>query len=205
MARYRGAVCRLCRSNGNKLFLKGDRCFSDKCALERRKTRPGMHGAAQKKDSEYSIQLKEKQKVKNKYGLLEKQFYRYYVEADKREGITGELMLKFLERRLDNVVYRLGIGKSRNQARQLVTHGHLRVNGKKVDIPSYRLAEGDVIQVQEETRKLEEVKDGIENRKTPDWLSFDAEKFEGKLIGLPKREDIDQDINEQLIVEFYSR
>ncbi|BDU49549.1 30S ribosomal protein S4 [Haliovirga abyssi] len=205
MARYIGPVCRLCRASGQKLYLKGNRCFSDKCALERRNTKPGMHGASSSKMTEYAVQLREKQKVKNIYGLLEKQFYKYYEEADKKEGITGELLLSLLEQRLDNIIFRLGVAKSRSQARQIVRHKHVKVNGKIVNIPSFRVKEGDVISVSEKSKDITIIKEAVETAKVPSWLDFNAEKLEGKLVQLPKRDAIDYEINEQLIVEFYSR
>jgi len=204
MARYRGPECRLCRTSGMKLFLKADRCYSAKCSFDKRKTRPGMHGAAQKKMTEYAVQLREKQKVKNIYGLLEKQFFKYYEEASKKDGITGELLLQFLERRLDNVAFRLGLAKSRNQARQIVRHGHVKVNGKRVDIPSYRIKEGDVISLKEGSKDLTVVKEARESAKVPAWLSV-GDEITGKVVGMPQRDNVDQEINEQLIVEFYSR
>jgi small subunit ribosomal protein S4 len=206
MARYTGATCRLCRREGMKLNLKGDRCFTDKCAFARRGYAPGQHGQSKKKMSNYGLQLREKQKAKRIYGILESQFRRYYVKADKLRGITGENLLKLLEVRLDNVVYRLGYGNSRQEARQLVTHGHFTVNGKKVDIPSYSLTANEVISPCAKSRATEKFKVFAENPKTlPSWLSSDPEKFEGKVIAIPTREDIDVPVNETLIVELYSK
>lgn len=206
MARYTGPVCRLCRAAGQKLHLKGDRCFGAKCAFEKRKgTRPGMHGAAQKKVTEYGVQLREKQKVKNIYGVLENKFYRYYEEAMRSDGVTGELILQFLERRLDNVVFRLGLAKTRTQARQLVRHGHFEVNGKRVDIPSFRITAGDVVTVKESSKDLVVIKANVESAKSNTWLEFTKEALMGKVVMLPERNAIDLEINEQLIVEFYSK
>lgn len=206
MARYTGAVCRLCRREGMKLNLKGDRCFTDKCAFARRGYAPGQHGQSKKKMSNYGLQLREKQKAKRIYGILESQFRRYYEKADKLRGITGENLLRLLEVRLDNVVYRLGYGNSRQEARQLVTHGHFLVNGKKVDIPSYSLSVNEVVSACEKSRATEKFKVFLENPKTlPNWLEANLEKFEGKVIAMPSREDIDVPVNETLIIELYSR
>ena len=206
MARYTGATCRLCRREGMKLNLKGDRCFTDKCAFSRRGYAPGQHGQSKKKMSNYGLQLREKQKAKRIYGILESQFRRYYDKADKLRGITGENLLKLLEVRLDNVVYRLGYGNSRQEARQLVTHGHFLVDGKKVDIPSYSLVANQVVSACPKSRATEKFKVFAENPKTlPNWLSADAEKFEGKVLAQPNREDIDVPVNETLIIELYSR
>ena len=206
MARYTGATCRLCRREGMKLFLKGDRCYTDKCAFARRSYAPGQHGANKKKVSGYGVQLREKQKAKRIYGVLESQFRSYYEKAEKIKGITGENLLKLLELRLDNVAYRLGYGASRNEARQLVTHGHFLVNGKKVDIPSYKVSVNDVISICEKSRWSETFKTFAENPKTlPKWLEGNVENFEGKVIAEPAREDIDVPVNETLIVELYSK
>lgn len=206
MARYTGAVCRLCRREGLKLFLKGDRCYTDKCAIARRGYAPGQHGQNRKKLSNYGLQLREKQKAKRIYGLLEKQFRMNYDRAERVKGITGENLLRLLEMRLDNVVYRLGYGSSRKEARQLVTHGHFLVNGKKVDIPSYQVAVNDVITVSEKSRASETFKVFAENPKTlPNWLTGNPENFEGKVISEPARADIDVPVNETLIVELYSK
>ncbi|MCY6371531.1 30S ribosomal protein S4 [Clostridium ganghwense] len=206
MARYTGSMCRLCRREGMKLFLKGDRCYTDKCAFARRSYAPGQHGQGRKKLSNYGIQLREKQKARRIYGVLEGQFRKYYEKADKMRGITGENLLKLLELRLDNVVYRLGFGSSRNEARQLVTHGHFLVNGKKVDIPSYKVSVNDVISVREKSRSTEKFKVFAENPKTlPAWLEGNVENFEGKVLAEPARVDIDVPVNETLIVELYSK
>ncbi len=206
MAKYTDADCRLCRREGTKLFLKGDRCLSKKCAMERRPVVPGQHGQGRKKTSEYAKQLREKQKVKRAYGILEKQMHMYYEEAERQKGITGENMLSLLERRLDNVVYRMGIGRSRAEARQIVNHGHICVNGKNVNIPSYQVKKGDVISVKE-TKRSKEMFKALKEVKIvlPAWLEFDASKLEGRVVELPKREDIDLTIEEHLIVELYSR
>ena len=206
MAKYINADCRLCRREGMKLFLKGERCTSKKCAMERRVGVPGMHPTTKKKPSEYLIQLREKQKVKRAYGLLEKQFRGYYEEAARMKGKTGEVMLSLLERRLDNVVYRLGLGASRAMARQIVNHTHILVNGKVVNIPSYQIKVGDVISVKENKQELEMFKE-LKGMKIvmPKWLEFNTETLTGKIVALPVREDINTDIKEQLIVELYSR
>ena len=206
MARYTGATCRLCRREGMKLFLKGDRCYTDKCAFARRSYAPGQHGADKKKISGYGVQLREKQKAKRIYGVLESQFRTYYEKAEHLRGITGENLLKLLELRLDNVVYRLGYGASRNEARQLVPHGHFLVNGKKVDIASYKVSVNDVITVSEKSRGSEKFKTFAENPKTlPKWLEANVENYEGKVVAEPTREDIDVPVNETLIVELYSK
>lgn len=210
MAKYTNADCRLCRREGCKLFLKGDRCLSKKCAFERRPVAPGIHGAeaARKKVSEYGHQLREKQKLKRTYGLNgnEKQFRKYYVEAERQKGITGEVMLSLLERRLDNVAYRLGFGASRAQARQIVSHNLLTVNGKSVNIPSYQVKVGDVIAVKEGKQSLDMFKE-LKDMKivAPKWLELDIANLKGKVIALPAREDIDMNIKEHLIVELYSK
>lgn len=206
MARYTGAVCRLCRREGMKLFLKGDRCYSDKCSVARRGYAPGQHGQSKKKLSNYGLQLREKQKAKRVYGVLEKQFRKYYEKAERQRGITGENLLRLLEMRLDAVVYKLGYGNSRNEARQLVTHGHFLVNGKKVDIPSYNLKVNDVVSVCDKSRGTETFKTFNENPKTlPSWIEADAANFAGKIIATPSREEIDIPVNETLIVELYSK
>ena len=202
MAKYTCADCRQCRREGQKLFLKGERCTSKKCAMERRPVAPGQHGTGRKKASEYSVQLREKQKAKRAYGLLEKQFRGYYEEAERMRGVTGENMLALIERRLDNVVYRMGIGASR----QIVNHGHITVNGKSVDIPSYQVKIGDVISVHETSKDNAIFKELRGARIVmPKWLEFDTESLVGKITDSPKREDIDLNINEQLIVELYSK
>ncbi|MBU5591770.1 30S ribosomal protein S4 [Clostridium sp. MSJ-4] len=206
MARYTEATCRLCRREGMKLFLKGDRCYTDKCAFTRRAYAPGQHGQSRKKLSNYGLQLREKQKAKRIYGVLEKQFRTYYEKADKQRGITGENLLRLLEMRLDNVAFRLGYGASRTEARQLVTHGHFLVNGSKVDIPSYKVSVDDVITVCDSSKATEKFKVFAENPKTlPKWLSASPENFEGKIVAEPAREDIDVPVNETLIVELYSK
>lgn len=206
MARYTGATCRLCRREGMKLFLKGDRCYTDKCAFARRGYAPGQHGQSRKKMSNYGLQLREKQKAKRIYGVLESQFRTYYKKADKMKGITGENLLKLLEMRLDNVIFKLGYGSSRVEARQLVTHGHFLVNGKRVDIPSFKVSVNDVISVKEKTRSTEKFKTFAENPKPlPNWLQADPEKFEAKVVAEPVRSDIDVPVNETLIVELYSK
>ena len=206
MARYTGASCRQCRREGMKLFLKGDRCYTDKCAFVRRSYAPGQHGANKKKISGYGVQLREKQKAKRIYGVLESQFRSYYEKAESMKGITGENLLKLLEMRLDNVVFKLGYGASRNEARQLVTHGHFLVNGKKVDIASYKVSVNDVISVSEKSRGSEKFKTFAENPKAlPKWLEANVENYEGKVVAEPTREDIDVPVNETLIVELYSK
>ncbi len=208
MARYIDSVCKLCRREGMKLFLKGERCLSDKCAFERRSYGPGQHGQRQRKQTEYGLRLREKQKVKRLYGLLEKQFRNYYHRAARQKGITGENLLRLLERRLDNVVYRLGLAHSRKQARQLVRHNHLLVNGRKVNIPSYIVNQGDKVAVKEKSRRLEAFLTALERvdaRVVPAWLEIDREQARGVVLNLPAREDIDQDIQEQLIIELYSK
>jgi small subunit ribosomal protein S4 len=209
MARYIGPVCRLCRREATKLFLKGERCYTEKCAIEKRNFVPGQHGKARKaKLAGYGLQLREKQKVKRIYGVLENQFRRYFESAERTRGITGETLLQSLERRLDNVVYRLGFATSRAQGRQLVRHGHFAVNGRKVDIPSFLVREGDVVGVRENSRKgaavlhaMEEVK----GRGIPEWLSLQAEQMSGRVVSLPTRAQINLPVQEQLIVELYSK
>lgn len=209
MATYREAKCRLCRREGGKLFLKGDKCYNGKCPFEKRPVAPGVHGlaSARKKVSEYGKQLREKQKVKRIYGVQEGQFRAYYEKADRMKGITGENMLSLLERRLDNVVYRLGVGVSRAQARQLVNHGHFLVNGKKVNVPSFIVKVGDVITVKEvkSSNKYFENLKSAKAGATPKWLEFDLEKLQGKVLAVPAREDIDSQIAEHMIVELYSK
>ena len=208
MARYTGPACRLCRREGTKLFLKGERCLSGKCSFDRRPTAPGQHGAARKKVEEYGMQLREKQKTKRYYGVLEKQFKSYYVKADKMDGITGENLLSLLERRLDNVVYRMGMAASRKEARQLVLHAHFTLNGKKVTIPSILVKAGDVIAVKEtskESAKIKALAEGMATQVTPKWLENDAKNLLTKVVALPARDDIDFEFEEQLIVELYSK
>ena len=207
MARYTDSVCRQCRREGAKLFLKGDRCFGAKCAIVKRTTPPGQHGVSRKKQSQYGIQLREKQKARRAYGVLEGQFRGYFQQASRMKGVTGENLLTLLERRLDNVVYRLGMGDSRAHARQLVTHGHIRVNGKKVNIPSFRVKLNDEITVRSGSQSMENLKQLREegNRMVPKWLSLDHENLVGKVIAMPQRDDIDLTIEEHQIVELYSR
>jgi small subunit ribosomal protein S4 len=209
MARYTGAVCRLCRREGQKLFLKGDRCYTDKCALERRAYAPGMHGNARnKKLSEYGVQLREKQKARRYYGVLESQFADYFEMATKRKGMTGENLLAILESRLDNVVYRLGFAMSRAEARQLVRHGHFTINGKKANIPSQLVNVGDVIELKDTSRSLDKFKGSLEanaSRVIPKWLEMDKTHNTAKVVAVPAREDIDLPIEEHLIVELYSK
>ncbi len=209
MARYSGPVCRLCRREGSKLFLKGSRCLSDKCAIERRNYPPGQHGRRRgRRPSDYQVQLREKQKVKRIYGVFERQFRKYFREAAQRRGITGEDLLIGLERRLDNVVYRTGLALSRAHARQIVRHGHIQVNGGRVDIPSYQTSQGDVIAVAPGSKKNIEIKMAAENAtavERPNWLQADLDSLEGRVVQLPTRADLDIDIQEQLIVELYSK
>ncbi len=208
MARYTGADCRLCRREGVKLFLKGDRCYSDKCGVERRPYAPGQAGKKRPRDSEYRVQLREKQKTKRMYGLLEKQFRSYYEFANRQVGITGENLLRLLESRLDNVVYRLGFAKSRDEARQVVRHNHITVNGRRVNIPSYRVRPGDTVAVGVKSKDLLVIKTSLissEKVEVPGWLEVDIEKLSGKVLSLPERDQIDAPVREQLIVELYSK
>ena len=208
MARYTGAVCRLCRREGQKLFLKGERCYTDKCGLSRRAYAPGQHGQGRKKPSGYGLQLREKQKARRYYGVLEGQFRHYFELANKKAGVTGENLLAILESRLDNVVYRLGFGTSRPEARQLVRHGHFTVNGQKVNIPSYLVKVGDVIAIKEESKSSEKIKNVIDitaSRVIPKWLDLDNNTLTGKVVAVAEREDIDLPLEEHLIVELYSK
>ena len=209
MARYTGPVCRLCRREGMKLFLKGERCYTEKCAIEKRNFAPGQHGKTRKaKLAGYGIQLREKQKVKRIYGVLEDQFRQYFEQAERMRGITGETLLQLLERRLDNVAYRLGLATSRPQARQLVRHGHLTVNGRKVNIPSYSVKQGDVVTVLGRSQKgvaIEHAMEEVKGRGIPGWLSFDASAITGRIVSMPTREQINLPVQEQLIVELYSK
>ncbi|CDF58859.1 30S ribosomal protein S4 [Thermobrachium celere] len=206
MARYTGPSCKLCRREGVKLYLKGDRCYSDKCALARRPYAPGQHGHNKKKLTNYGLQLREKQKAKRIYGVLESQFRRYYEEAERQKGITGENLLRLLELRLDNVIFRLGFASSRAEARQLVRHGHFTVNGKKVNIPSYQVRVNDEIAVREKSRSSEKFKALMQvETNVPKWLTVDKENMVGRVVSLPQREDIDIPVNETLIVELYSK
>jgi small subunit ribosomal protein S4 len=208
VARYREALCRLCRRESEKLFLKGDRCYTDKCAIERRKYAPGQHGQKRRKFSDYALQLREKQKAKETYGILEKQFKRYFYTADRKEGVTGSNLLQLLERRLDNVVYRFGFASNRRQARQLVLHGHVAVNDKRVNIPSYLIRPGDIIGLKETSRKLKVIEENvskIEHRGLPAWVEIDVANLRGKILHNPSRDEIQLPIQEQLIVELYSK
>lgn len=208
MARYTGPVCRLCRREGMKLFLKGDRCYTGKCAIDRRPYAPGQHGQNRgKKPTEYSLQLREKQKVRRIYGVPEKQFRNYYDKANRQKGMTGENLLRLLERRLDNVVFQLGFATSRPEARQLVRHGHFTVNGRRVDIPSFLVRVGDVVAVKESSKSSPRMKEILANldRTPPKWMSLDANAATGTIVALPDREDIQLPIQEHLIVEKYSR
>jgi small subunit ribosomal protein S4 len=207
MARYTGPSCKLCRREGTKLYLKGDRCYTDKCAIARRAYAPGQHGQSRKKLGNYGMQLREKQKCKRIYGLLEAQFRKTYDEADRLKGKTGENLLILLEQRMDNVVYRLGFAGSRPEARQLVRHGHFTVNGQKVNIPSYEVKSGDVVALKNKSRQSDKFKAIAEVATTnvPKWLTVDKDKMEGQVVALPQREDIDIPVNETLIVELYSR
>ena len=204
MARYTEAACRLCRREGEKLFLKGQRCYTGKCAIARRSFAPGQHGQGRKKVSEYGTQLREKQKTKRFYGVLEKQFHNTFEKASRMKGKSGENLLQMLELRLDNIVYRLGLASSRAEARQLVTHGHFTVNGKKVNIPSYITKANDVIAVRESSRKSPKFQD-LANRSVPAWLSFNADALSGTVVQLPARADVDIEVKETLIVELYSK
>lgn len=208
MARYTESVCKQCRREGQKLFLKGQRCYSDKCSVGRRAYAPGQHGQGRKKTSEYGLQMRAKQMTKRFYGVLESQFRKYYAMAEKKPGKTGEEMLVLLERRLDDVVYRMGWASSRPEARQLVNHGHITVNGKRVDIPSYLTSAGETISIADKSRKSEKIKAVLEDnasRPVPKWLDVNRETLEGKVIALPTREEIDLPVDETLIVEYYSK
>ncbi len=207
MARYTGPVCRLCRREGLKLFLKGDRCYTDKCAMNKRAFAPGQHGQSRKKVTEYGMQLREKQKVRRFYGLSESQMYKYFEMADKMKGVTGDNLFRILESRLDNVVYRMGFASSRAEARQLVTHGHFTLNGNKADIPSLLTSVGDVIEVKGKSRSSEKFKTLVENNNgnTPPWISLDLENLRGTKIAESTREDIDIPVEEHLVVELYSK
>ena len=207
MGRYTGPACRLCRREGMKLYLKGDRCYSDKCAMDRRAYVPGQHGQGRKKVSGYGIQLREKQKAKRYYGIMESQFRKYFEMAERMKGVTGENLLSILESRLDNLVYRIGLSESRKEARQLVKHGHFLVNNKKVDIPSYLVKVGDTVEVRQKSRASEKFKELAEKnqRVAPDWLEADVENMRAKVVGVPKKEHVDIPIEEHLIVELYSK
>jgi len=208
MARYKDEQCRICRREGQKLFLKGSRCYTDKCSITRRNYAPGEHGQRNKKLSEYGTQLREKQKTKYFYGIGEKQFRKYFEMAENKKGITGENLLQILESRIDNVIYRAGFGSSRAQARQLVNHGHFEVNGKRVDIPSYLVKAGDIITVKENKKDNKTIKENIESNHSkpiPDWIEKDDEKMQIKVLRLASREDVDIPVEEHLIVELYSK
>ncbi len=208
MARDTGALCRRCRQEGEKLFLKGSRCYTDKCGLERRRYAPGLHGQKRSKLSDYGLQLREKQKVKQIYGIMEKQFKRYFYIAQRMRGVTGSNLLQLLERRLDNVVYRCGFASNRRQARQIVTHGHFTVNGRKVNIPSYLVRPGNIIELKESSKNLTVVKECIsqsEHRGFPPWIEMNVKNLRGKVIYLPSREEIALPVQEQLVIELYSR
>ena len=208
MARYVGSECRLCRAENLKLFLKGDRCYSDKCAIDRRPYAPGQHGKSRREFSEYGNQLREKQKVKRIYGVLERQFRNYFKKAERKKGITGQNLLILLERRLDNAVYRLGFANSRNEARQLVRHSHFLVNGKRVNIPSYPIKSGDAIQLRDKSKNISGISEALESvarRGIPQWLELDKANLRGTVKSLPSREDVTMPIEEQLIVELYSK
>ena len=208
MARYTEAVCRLCRREGGKLFLKGTRCYTKKCSFERRPTPPGQHGVRRRKMGEFGIQLREKQKVRRVYGVLERQFRNYYKVAESHTGVTGEALLQSLETRLDNVVFRLGFASSRAQARQLVSHGHFAVNGVPTNVPSYAMKPGDRVEVRESRRAREAfkvIKETIRSHQAPEWLSLDAAKLAGSVASIPRRDQMPLDLSEQLVVEYYSR
>ncbi len=208
MARYTESVCRLCRRETTKLYLKGDRCYTPKCSVDRRTYPPGQHGQGRRKFSEYGLQLREKQKTRRMYGILEKQFMRYFKRAEGQQGVTGENLLRLLERRLDNVIYRLGLGSSRNEARQLVRHGHFVVNDRKVNIPSYLVRVGDVITIREKSKESPRIKELMEraaDHTPPEWIEYEADRARAQVTALPVREQIDSPVQEHLIVELYSR
>jgi len=208
LSRYAGAVCKICRREGMKLFLKGERCFTDKCAIEQREYPPGQHGQGRVRTTEYRIHLREKQKVRYTYGVSEAQFRKYYDMAKRRKGVTGELLLQLLERRLDNIVYRLGFSQSRNGARQLISHGHITVNGHKVNIPSFLVDAGDEVEVKEKSKKLDFIGVSLENREQrgfTEWLEVDKDAKKGKVKALPERKDMPMSVQETLIIEYYSR
>jgi small subunit ribosomal protein S4 len=208
MARYNASVCRICRREGAKLFFKGTRCYTKKCSFERRPTPPGQHGVRRRKVGEFGLQLREKQKIRKTYGVLERQFRNYYIEAQSHTGVTGEWLLRRLETRLDNVVYRMGFAPSRPAARQLVTHGHFAVNGRAVNIPSVQLKSGDRVEVRESHRNREPfkvVKETLRSHQAPEWLSVDAAKLAGTVTDMPRRDQMPLDLNEHLVVEYYSR
>jgi small subunit ribosomal protein S4 len=208
MARYNGPVCRLCRREGMKLFLKGSRCYTKKCAFERRSTPPGQHGVRRRKMSDFGTQLREKQKVRRVYQVVERQFKRYFETAESRPGVTGENLLRLLETRLDNVVFRMGFAGSRAQARQLVSHAHFAVNGRPATVPSFQVGEGDRVEVRagsRDTTYFKDIKEALRSAPRPDWLSVDVEKLGGSVLALPRRDQMPLELNEQLVVEYYSR
>jgi small subunit ribosomal protein S4 len=208
VARYIGALCRICRREGDKLFLKGDRCYTEKCAIERRKYPPGQHGQGYKKLSDYGLQLREKQKVRKMYGILERQFRKYFHEAERKKGITGEILLQLVEFRLDSMVYRMGFASNRRGARQIIRHGHVLVNGREVNLPSFGLKKGDVVEIKESSRNIPEIADSLsksEHRGIPPWVEVDSANFKGKVINIPSRDEIQLPVQEQLIVELYSK
>ena len=208
MSRYRGPVSRLCRREGMKLFLKGSKCYTKKCPFERRPTPPGQHGVRRRKVSEFGLQLREKQKMRRIYSVHERQFKRYFDEAQRHSGVTGEYLMRMLETRLDNVVYRMGFAASRAQARQLVTHGHFAVNGKPTNIASYAVGEGDLVEVRETSRQssyFKNAREALKGAQRPDWLSVDSDKLSGNVTALPRRDQMPPELNEQLVVEYYSR
>ena len=208
MSRYTDSVCKLCRREMTKLFLKGDRCYTDKCAVDRRSYPPGQHGQSKGKNSNYAVQMREKQKIRRVYGIQEKQFRRYFKIADRQRGMTGSNLLTLLETRLDNIFYRFGFSNSRSEGRQLIMHGHVLVNGKSVDIPSFHVKSGDVISIHEKSREVSRIKlalDSVERRGIPAWLELDRQQFSGIVKAIPSREDLAMPLQEQLVVEFYSR
>jgi small subunit ribosomal protein S4 len=208
VARYIGALCRICRREGEKLFLKGDRCYTEKCAIERRKYPPGQHGQGFRKLSDYGIQLREKQKARKMYGLLERQFRKYFFEAERKKGITGEVLLQLIEGRLDTIVFRMGFSPNRRRARQLIGHGHVRVNGREVNLPSFAVKGGDEVEIKQSSREMPEIVDSMaksEHRGIPAWVEVDATNFRGKVLHIPSRDEMQLPVQEQLIVELYSK
>ena len=208
MARYIGALCRICRREGEKLFLKGDRCYTEKFAIERRKYPPGQHGQGFRKLSDYGVQLREKQKVRKMYGLLERQFRKYFYDSERKKGITGEVLLQLIEGRLDTVVFRMGFAPNRRRARQIIGHGHIRVNGREVNLPSFATKAGDLIEVKEVSREMPEITDSLakgQHRGIPGWVEVDSANFRGKVLHIPSRDEIQLPVQEQLIVELYSK
>ena len=208
MARYIGALCRICRREGEKLFLKGDRCYTEKCAVERRKYPPGQHGQGFRKLSDYGIQLREKQKTRKMYGLLERQFRKYFFEAERKKGITGEVLLQLIEGRLDTIVFRMGFSPNRRRARQLIGHGHVIVNGREVSLPSFAVKEGDEVEIKQSSRDMPEIVDSMaksEHRGIPAWVEVDGANFRGKVLHIPSRDEMQLPVQEQLIVELYSK